>query len=276
MAIRTRRLPEGWYPSSGPEAGAKLDAWTRLDEQTRVVGAVAAIAPHAGWHYSGRIAWSAWMSAGEADVVVIVGGHLPAGAEFRIYMEDGFDTPFGAAPADADLRAALARAVSAQGERGADNTVEVHLPMAARRFPGTPVVCVRAPNDERSAALGSALADYQASSGRRLFVLGSTDLTHYGKAYGFEPGGPAPGGFAWALRADKDITDAFLAMDEAESLRQAELRGSACSVGAAVAAMSFAKRLGAPSSRLVMRGSSDELAPGGDSSVGYCAVAYSR
>lgn len=276
MAIRARCLPDGWYPLSGAEAGAKLDAWARLDEQTRIGGAVAAIAPHAGWYYSGRIAWSAWMSAGEADVVVIIGGHLPAGADFRIYREDGFDTPFGAAPADAELREVLARAVQVQGERGTDNTVEVHLPMAAHRFPGTPLVCLRAPNDERAARLGSELADYQVSSGRRLFVLGSTDLTHYGKAYGFEPGGPAPGGFAWAGRANKDITDAFLAMDEAEAIRQAELCGSACSVGAAVAAMSFARRLGASVSRLVMRGSSDELAPGSDSSVGYCAVTYSR
>lgn len=276
MAIRSRRLPDGWYPSSGLEAGAKLDAWARLDENTRVGGAVAAIAPHAGWYFSGRIAWSAWMSAGEADVVVIVGGHLPAGADFRLYPEDGFDTPFGVVPADVELREAVSRAVAARGERGSDNTVEAHLPMAARRFPGIPVVCARAPSDERAAGLGTALAEYQESSGRRLFVLGSTDLTHYGKAYGFEPGGPAPGGFAWARRANKEIAEAFVSMDESEALRHAELYGSACSVGAAVTAMAFAKRLGATASRLLMRGSSDESAPGSDSSVGYCAVSYAR
>jgi AmmeMemoRadiSam system protein B len=146
--------------------------------------------------------------------------------------------------------------------------------MAAYRFPGVPVACFRVPNDERAAEFGIALAGYSEKSGLRVFVAGSTDLTHYGKAYGFEPGGPAPGGFAWARRADRAVTEAFTAMDETMALKRAGEDGSACSVGAAVAAIAYAKRLGPARSRLLMRGSSDESAPGGDSSVGYCSVAY--
>jgi hypothetical protein len=274
MSVRPRSLPSGWYPTERGEVEAKLGAWGRVDEAARSEDLMAAIAPHAGWYYSGRIAWAAWRSAAESDAVVVVGGHLPAGAEFRYWDEDGFETPLGLVKAEPSLTAAVAGVVAAVPDRHADNTVEIHLPMAAMRFPGIPVACFRAPNDGRASKLGKAVADWAMKSGKKVFVLGSTDLTHYGQAYGFEPGGPGPDGFSWARRADKAITDAFVGMDEAEALRRAESDCSACSVGAAIAAISYARRIGALRSRLLMRGSSDEGAPSSEASVGYCAVAY--
>jgi len=274
MSVRPMSLPKGWYPSERREVEARLGAWNRVDDAARADGAAAAIAPHAGWYYSGRIAWSAWSSAAASDIVVIIGGHLPAGAGFRYYDEEGFATPFGTVAADRALTDAVARAVKAVPDRSADNTVEVHMPMAAYQFPKARMACFRAPNDAGAAELGRAVADYAEASGTSVFVLGSTDLTHYGRSYGFEPAGPGQEGFAWARRADRAIVDAFVAMDEDAALKKAVGEGSACSVGAAIAAIAYAKRRGAARSRMLMRGSSDETAPGGDSSVGYCAVAY--
>ncbi len=267
-------LPRGWYPEEARELEAKLGAWDRVDEKNRPSGALAGIAPHAGWYFSGRIAWAAWGAAANADAVVIVGGHLPAGADFRYYPEDGFYTALGVIAAATELRDRLVLATAALPDRNADNTVEVHLPMAAYRFPGKPVVCLRAPADVRAAGLGRALSDYVAETGRRVFMLASTDLCHYGRNYGFEPAGPGPGGFSWARKADRAIIDAFLAMDQAETLKRAHDEGSACSAGAVIAAMAYARAVGATQSHLLMRGSSDETAPGSDSSVGYCSVAY--
>ncbi len=274
MSVRPMSLPKGWYPTERREVEARLDAWNRVDGAARADGAASAIAPHAGWYYSGRIAWSAWSSAAESDTVVVIGGHLPAGSGFRYYEEEGFSTPFGAVAADRAMTDAVARALGAVPDRSADNTVEVHLPMAAYRFPKARMACFRAPNDASAADLGRAVADYAEASGVRAFVLGSTDLTHYGRSYGFEPAGPGPEGFAWARRADRAIAEAFVAMDEEAALKKAAQDGSACSVGAALAAIAYAKRRGALRSRMLMRGSSDETAPGSDSSVGYCAVAF--
>lgn len=274
MTIRPRTLPAGWYPTSRREVEARLGAWSRVDDVSRGTGAVCGIAPHAGWSWSGRIAWSTWRSASEADAMVIVGGHLPAGAPFLYYAEDGFDTPMGTVPSDQKLVAAMVRAVDAQTDTRADNTVEVHLAMAAARFPDLPVACFRAPADMRAAGLGQAIADYVEATGRRVFVVGSTDLTHYGAAYGFEPGGPAPGGFAWARRADDAIIAAFEALDAERALELAERDSSACSVGAAIVTIAYAKALGAMEAQLLMRSSSDQEAPGADASVGYCSVVY--
>ncbi len=276
MSVRQRMLPEGWYPTIRREVAAKLGAWDRVDAASHAEEALACIGPHAGWYFSGRIAWAAWRSAADSDAVVIVGGHLPAGSAFRYSAEDGFETPLGTLVAEQALRDSVSAAVSAVPDKGADNTVEVHLPMAAHRFPGIPVACFRAPNDERAAQLGAAIAGYAESSGKKIFVMGSTDLTHYGSAYGFEPAGHGPEGFPWARRADKAIVESFMAMDEAAALKRAESDSSACSVGAVIAAISYARHMQALRPRLLMRGSSDEVAPGGDSSVGYCAVAFMR
>lgn len=276
MSVRPRMLPEGWYPAVRREVETKLGAWDRVDAASHAENALACIGPHAGWYFSGRIAWAAWRSAADSDAVVIIGGHLPAGSGFRFSPEDGYETPLGVIVADKDLRDAVARTVSAAADKSADNTVEAHLPMAAHRFPGIPVACFRASNDAHAARLGSAIAGYATSTGRRIFVIGSTDLTHYGAAYGFEPAGHGPEGFPWARRADKAIVETFMAMDEVAALKRAESDGSACSVGAAIAAMAYAKGMNAARPRLLMRGSSDEIAPGGDSSVGYCAVAFMR
>ena len=274
MSIRSRILPDGWYPGTSGEIKARLEAWGRVDGAASVAGAMAAIVPHAGWTYSGRIAWAAWRSAAEADAIVILGGHLPAGAEFRCFMEEGFETPLGTIVADAALRDYVATETSAISDTSADNTIEVHLPMVAFAFPGVPVSCFRAPNDSSANTLGIAIAEYAKKSQRRVFVVGSTDLTHYGPSYGFTPGGPGPMGFTWARRADKAISEAFLAMDEDLALERAESDSSACSVGAALATIAYAKSMGATRSRLLMRGSSDEISPGGDASVGYCSIAF--
>ncbi|MBU0927757.1 MAG: AmmeMemoRadiSam system protein B [Spirochaetes bacterium] len=276
MSIRQRSLPEGWYPASARELEARLGAWDRVDGAARPGGASACIAPHAGWYYSGRIAWAAWGAAADADAVVIVGGHLAAGSKFRYYPEDGFETPSRVVAADAELVREVAGAVKAVPDTSADNTVEVHLPMAAYRFEGVPVACFRAPNDAGAKDLGLAIAEYAQRSSKRVFVLGSTDLTHYGKSYGFEPAGSGRTGFAWARKSDTAIEAAFLGFDTEAALRLAGDEGSACSVGAAIAAMAYAGSVGASSSRLLMRGSSDEITPGADSSVGYCSISYSR
>lgn len=274
MSIRPMILPDGWYPHATGELRARLEAWGRVDEAASVSGAMAAIVPHAGWTYSGRIAWAAWRSAADVDSIAIIGGHLPAGSDFRCFAEDGFDTPLGVIDADSDLRDYITAHLSVIPDTVADNTIEVHLPMVAFAFPGKPILCCRAPNDPSAASLGSCIAEYAKYSGRTVFVVGSTDLTHYGRPYGFTPGGPGPMGFNWARRADKAITEAFLSMDEAASLMHAESESSACSVGAAIAAIRYAKSIGATRSRLLMRGSSDEMSPGGDASVGYSSIAF--
>jgi AmmeMemoRadiSam system protein B len=274
MSVRRRFFPAGWYPAKRSEIEETIKEWNDMLTIDIKPSAVSAIAPHAGWHYSGLHAWKAWLAAAPADSVVLVGGHLSEGAGYMYYPEHAFETPLGDIRADGDLVSFLVRETGAVPDTHADNTVEVHLPMLAARFPGVPVACVRAPNDESAVVLGDALARYATETKRSIFVMGSTDLTHYGTVYDFMPAGPPPAGFAWARRANDAIIRTFLDMDAAAALRRANLDRSACSVGAAMASISYALRTGASQATLLAKGSSDETSRGSDASVGYCSIAY--
>jgi hypothetical protein len=271
MEIRGRSLPPGWYPGNKNEIEQTVAGWKAFT-QTVSGTALAAIAPHAGWFYSGRIAWSAWQAACEADTIVILGGHRPAGTNLLVSMQDAFDTPLGLVKADKETRSLLFEGFETSADRQADNTLEVHLPFAAYRFPGAMAVLARVPNDLSAVDFGQHLAEVALKSSRRFFVLGSTDLTHYGPSYGFEPGGEGLEGKAWARAADDRIIQAFLGFNETEALKAAN-RGAACSVGAALAALSYARARRAGKAELLGRSSSDEVMKG-SSFVGYCAVAY--
>jgi AmmeMemoRadiSam system protein B len=105
--------------------------------------------------------------------------------------------------------------------------------------------------------------------------VGSTDLTHYGRNYGFLPAGTGEKALRW-VREDNDsrIIAELLSMD-AESALQLALRDrSACSAGGAVAALAFAKEKGVTKGRLVRYQTSHDVQPS-ESFVGYVGIIYS-
>ncbi len=272
MDERPRYLPPGWYPDDAAGVKGFLRRLKGEGLQERF-WAKAAIAPHAGWDFSGRCAWLAWQAAAEADVAVVIGGHLPEGWGFLSAPAARVFTPLGSLSVDAELDEFIRRELGAKPDDAVDNTVEIHLPMLKSRFPDARLGWFRAPNGPEASRLGLALARYAQSSGKRLFVLGSTDLTHYGPSYGWMPGGRGQSGRQWAREADEAITQAYAAMDEAGAMALARERAASCSVGAAVAAIAFARAQGADRGRVLATASSADIHPG-ESFVGYCSVAY--
>jgi len=280
MVLRRRNLPVGWYPDDAESVGRLVSSWAA--QETPPVGAVAAVAPHAGWAFSGMIAARAIASLREAETIVVIGGHLPATAMPLAAYEDAYETPLGAVEADSALREELSRLLAAlpsgalalRSDDVPDNTVEIQLPIVKARFPGSKALWLRAPNGPAAMALGEAVAGAGRSLGREVACLGSTDLTHYGPAYGFSPAGHGQRAESWARDVnDKGFIDALLAMDGHEVLRRGEDDQSACSCGAAAAALAFAKASGASRAELLGYASSLDLRKD-ESFVGYAAVGF--
>ena len=131
MNLRESFLPMGWYPRDSGEISRFLSGIARDKGSAR-----AAIAPHAGWRYSGKIAARAVSSlGGTIETLVVIGGHLPAGYPALFAMEDAVSTPLGPMTINAALRAALLKKLGGKEDRYPDNTVEVLLPMARFFFP---------------------------------------------------------------------------------------------------------------------------------------------
>ena len=276
MNLRKSCLPAGWYPQTARGVSRFFDGLLR--ENPGGAPALAAAAPHAGWHYSGAIAARAVLSLDrDAETIVVIGGHLPGGGSPLIAGEDAVETPLGEMPLDRDLGAAVFKTLGCRPDRSADNTVEVLAPMAHYLFPGAKLLWLRFPADESSFDAGREIARIAKKLGKKLAVLGSTDLTHYGENYGFMPRGEGEQALEWVRQHnDARFIAAVKSGDPEAILRRAEEDRSACSAGAVLGALGFALERGAGNAELLAYGTSADQSPGmvPDSFVGYGAFCW--
>jgi len=162
-----------------------------LDKASKNLSAFAVVAPHAGWYFSGDLAAKAVWSLRDCDTVVILGGHLRRGDPLLFAEEGRFDCTVREAENDVQLLDALMSELKSVGieeiapDRDIDNSVEILLPLAALRFPQERFIWLRVPPDYKARELGSALTRAAVTCGKRLAIIASTDLTHYGPNYGF-------------------------------------------------------------------------------------------
>jgi AmmeMemoRadiSam system protein B len=239
--LRKSCLPHGWYPRDPEKIAEFLREKSSPSSRTP---AIAAVAPHAGWYYSGAIAAKAAASLADSsppDTVAVIGGHLPPGGPALFALEDAVSTPLGELEIDAELRDTLKAALNGAEDRLADNTVEVLLPMVRYFFPDSKLLWARFPADIASFEAGKSLAAAAKTLRRRVKVLASTDLTHYGANYGFSPQGAGQKALDWMKNVnDRRFIDAVLDGGAPETLARAEKDRSACSPGAVLGAMGFA------------------------------------
>ena len=282
--VRPRILPAGWYPNSERETEQILEEW-ETEWRAEAVGAersgLAAIVPHAGWAFSGKLAYKTIRClAADCDSVIVVGGHMHRGEGLRAAQEEGFETPFGPLMSDRDFIERLSRrvreenAVSLDADTVPDNTVEVNLPFVKQLFPGSSAVWLRAGAGTEAELLGRLCAEISEELEKQVVLIGSTDLTHYGPSYGFTPKGTGEQAFRWVKEEnDGAIIEAMLKMETGEVLRLGNEHKAACSSGAAAAAISFAEYMGVKKGRLVGYASSHDVHPG-NSFVGYAGIVY--
>jgi AmmeMemoRadiSam system protein B len=278
MNLRESSLPAGWYPRDSAEISRFLSGTAKDNVQGAVQGAApAAIAPHAGWRYSGKIAAKAAASLDRTvETLVVIGGHLPAGYPPLFALEDSVSTPLGAMTINNDLRAALYQELGGREDRFPDNTVEVLLPMARFFLPEASLLWLRLPAELSSFDAGKAIATAAKNLGYTTAVLASTDLTHYGPNYGFTPKGTGPDALQWMREVnDRRFIEAVESGDPAAVLERAETDCSSCSAGAVLGAMGFASAAGLGPARLLQYGTSVDGIDGEvDSFVGYAAFAW--
>jgi hypothetical protein len=182
-----------WYPAA---AGACRRAIEESETLPAPPGARLGVAPHAGWMFSGRLAarvYQALAAGGAADLVIVLGGHLGRADPVIVMAEGAWATPFGDFPVHQGFNARLAglpqvvRETPADYE--ADNSTELQLPFARLKFPAAELLVLRVPPSSVALQVGERLAAYLAETGLRAVAIASTDLTHYGPNYRFEPQG---------------------------------------------------------------------------------------
>lgn len=274
---RRRVLPFGWYPSDRAAAERVFRQWEEQMQTGRQLNGFAAIVPHAGWSFSGKLAYRTMrMLDPEADVVIVIGGHMMPGSGVVAAFEETVETPLGPLNVENGLLELMKKQLHIEYDKTPDNTVEVQLPIIKHMFAAASVVWLRVGAGEEAIELGRTISGAANEYGKKVCVVGSTDLTHYGPNYGFSPMGTGRQAIEWARKEnDAGIIQQMVEMNPRKVLEWGEKHQAACSAGAAAATIECASSWGCEEGILIGYENSYSIHP--DSSfVGYAGVLYSN
>jgi len=206
-----------WYPGRPTELEALLDRL--FDGSLKRTGPsllprpLAFVVPHAGLEYSGTVAASAYrhLQAAKPERVFIL-GFTHSGGRPGVSIPDiaAFRTPLG----EVNVDQAAAREMASGGQfamvaeaQVCDHSVEIQLPLLEKAVRGVPVVplYVGHQNDTERRAAAQALAQHVRPGD---VFLASSDLTHYGRSFGYQPFPAGPDVSRRLFQLDSRVIDA--------------------------------------------------------------------
>ena len=275
--IRQARGAGSWFPSDRDTLRTMVDGFIEAAKPAAMGGRIAgAIAPHAGFMYSGGVAgfvFRALKNNAEAghrpELVVIIGAcHRTAFTGVALMDGNAIETPLGEAELDAAAAAEMVKDRSRiffdysphRGEHSAEN----QIPFAQRALPGTKLV-VGLTGDLDPATirdLVSALAEL--AEKQRTVVVASSDMLHHPD-------------YKLVGRTDRETLAKVEAMDHAAILKQWNgSRQTFCGIAPVISAMKFAETQGCKRGTVLhYRNSGDDFPESrGEWVVGYGAVVF--
>jgi AmmeMemoRadiSam system protein B len=283
MKLRKSVFSGSWYPSDRKACEDQIEQFLEegKNRSVSVANPVGGIVPHAGWVFSGSIACNVIHRLARnqsVDVVVLFGMHLHTGSPRYIMPEGEWETPFGPIAVDTTLADDLIRRYSFQLETPTrfhqDNTIELQMPFVRYFFKDARVVAMGVPPTAETLSLAGSVVEAARHLGLRIAVLGSTDLTHYGPNYGFTSQGVGSEAVTWVRnKNDRRVIEAMIRMDADAVMREGLANDNACCSGAAAAAITTGKAMGAHRADELVYATSYDKSPG-DSFVGYVGVLF--
>ncbi|MCM2267458.1 MAG: AmmeMemoRadiSam system protein B [Elusimicrobiales bacterium] len=272
-----------FYPADPKELAALADEYLTVPAGEKPVpGAVAVLAPHAGYQFSGRLAAMAYRAAGEKydTVVILATGHTEGVKGAALLAGEAYETPLGKVQPDRDLAAALLKASPLFEDRPSahvrEHAVEVQLPFLQRKLKKPFKLLAATLNTGELSDLkkiGAALA--AALRGKNALLVISADFSHYpAKA----DAAASDGALALAISSmDPALVHAAAGLIMAKKIPGLET--CACGLAALEAGMEAARLLGAKSFLPLKISDSNEENPGAagpERVVGYISGVFSR
>jgi AmmeMemoRadiSam system protein B len=136
---------------------------------------------------------------------------------------------------------------------------------------------VLVPPSELAVEVGRHIAAHAARMNKRVMVIASTDLTHYGPRYGFTPQGRGAAGIRWAKEQnDQRMIKLMLQFDAEQIVPESRAHLNACGPGAVAAALAAARAMGASSASLLQHTNSAETSndTAAEDAVGYAGMVF--
>ena len=264
--VRRPAVAGQFYPGTAAEIQATLDSF--LDEAVEKESWAAAMVPHAGWVYSGKLAARVLNRIAIPDrVIVFAPKHNRVGADWAVAPQRSWALPSGEVKSDPELAAKLAERVSLMeldaAAHAPEHSIEVELPILARLAPSSRVIGIVFQGGDWNAVQKSAdeLGAVLSEMSKPPLLVISTDMNHYADE-------------ETTRRVDRMALDALESLDPYALFQTVRKnRISMCGVLPAVLVMETLKRLGGLN-RIESIGYATSAEASGDTSrvVGYAGA----
>jgi AmmeMemoRadiSam system protein B len=277
--VRSPSVAGSYYPGSASElrnmVTGMLDAVPEDFVEGKIYGAMA---PHAGYVFSGQVAAYTFkqLSRVEFDTIVIIGHDSYRNAVAYTCPVDYFLTPLGKVPVDRDMierMHAFNRGIRAnQSIHSDDPSIEVQLPFLQVMGKNCKIVPILFgnPTTENCRILADAIIE--AAGDKKVVVLASTDMSHYPP---YESANRIDGSTLEELK-EMDVEKLFDHLDKQQHVREVpNLRTTMCAKGGVGTAILFAKAHGAGNARILHYANSGDASIGDKQQVvGYSSVLF--
>lgn len=265
--IRLPVVAGSFYPATAEAIKKQISSF--IDGSAEKINAIAALLPHAGYAYSGKVAAQTASLVTIKDTVILLGpNHTGYGTPFSIITGGAWQTPLGKVEIDAPLAQEFLKSSGYLQEDSLahqhEHSLEVELPILQYFKTGFKIVPIAIASDNLGILqeVGSGIAEAVTRSGRKdsVVLIASSDMTHY------EPQ-------RQAQEKDKIAIQAILELDEEALFKKVKKHGiSMCGYAPAVVMLAAAKKLGAKNARLVKYQTSGDVTQDKTSVVGYAGL----
>jgi len=266
--VRPAAVAGAFYPGTPAEIDRMLDEM--LPPHRNQQPWPAAMVPHAGWRYSGRLAAEVLSRVEIPDrVIVLAPKHRPGGSEWAVAPHAAWSLPGGELPSDPELAARLAEGIKGLQLDAAshcqEHAIEVQLPILARLAPHCRVIGIALGGGDSKALqqFGRQLAEVLRHDRPRPLLVISSDMNHFADE-------------AETRRIDRLALKALETLDPEQLYRTViEKRISMCGMRPAVAVMETLRTWGCLS-RIEEVGYATSADASGDTArvVGYAGLLF--
>ncbi len=186
----TRRPPGvagGFYPASDNDRERLVDQLLPADDSIQRQSVAAAMVPHAGLRFSGKVAADVWRRIEIPKNVLIIGPkHTADGVDWAVAPHDWWElSPSAGMPGAPDLAEQIAQAVPGMELDAAahrqEHGIEVQLPLLYRLAPQTRVaaIAMNGASHEELVPASAALANWIRSLEDPPLLVISSDMNHF-------------------------------------------------------------------------------------------------
>ena len=271
-ALRKSVIAGSWYPGAPSILRRDIENYFDLVPDLQLEGEVVGlIAPHAGYIYSGQVAANVYklIRGKEYDAVIVVGpSHRVAFHGVSIFSKGGYETPLGIVPVSEELAEKIKilskTVVEIPEAHFQEHSVEIQLPflqIALGDFLFIPLV-MGDQNAKTCRELAEAI--YKASLGKKILIVGSSDLSHF---YNYN----------MAKKLDAVVLRHLKDGDAVGLLANLENGAAeACGGGPMVVVMLVAHMMNANIAHLLKYANSGDVTGDKSSVVGYAAAVYCK